>query len=257
MQAGSLRYVGGEYAMLATRRAAPRFPRMDALGYIDCGDNREEILYPWIRDTVLARDPRRVLDFGCGDARFALQLARLIRNGRVTAYDRDPHMREQARRRIGAVASSDAGQTGACNVVVCDAPEADWTGAFDAVVMLGVWMCWRTHAECVETLSLLARSLTPGGVLIAAVTHPCFRDCRFATYRTDFGPANYLANGTPFQVFVGERGKEIVIEDYHWNLEAMMAQATEAGLRVATLKEHSDGLAGELPSWLSLVFTRA
>lgn len=226
---------------------------MDALGYIDCGDNRETILYPWIRDKVLSGRPGEVLDFGCGDARFSLGLARRASGLKVTAYDRDPRMREEARARIAA---EGAGNAGGSEVVLNDVPKAEWTGRFDAIVTLGVWMCWRTHKECVETLGLLVRSMKPDGVLIAAVTHPCFRDRGFATYRTDFDVGRYMANGTAFQVFVGQRGREVVIEDYHWNLEAMMAQATEAGLALVELKEHSDGKNGEIPSWLSLVLRR-
>lgn len=228
---------------------------MDALGYIDCGDNREEILYPWIRDKIAAERPREVLDFGCGDARFATRLAALNPGLKVTAYDRDPGMRGEARRRI---ASENAG-----HVTLCDAPGDGWTGRFDAIAVLGVWMCWRTHDECVETLGLLARSMKPGGVLIAAVTHPCFRDRRFSTYRTDFDAARYMENGAAFRVFVGQPGKEIVIEDYHWNLQAMLDQAREAGLALAEMKEHSDQgepgpgtTSGGLPSWLSLVLRR-
>lgn len=224
---------------------------MDALGYIDCGDNRDDVLYPWTRAKVLARKPVKVLDFGCGDARFAVDLAARDTGVKVTAYDRDSRMREQARRRVASGGSVEG------RVVVCEAPEANWAGAFDVIVTLGVWMCWRTHAECVETLSLLAGSLRRDGVLIAAVTHPCFRDRGFTTYRTDFDVGRYMTHGTPFRVYVGERGKEIVIEDYHWNLEAMFAQAAEAGLALVELKEHSDGKNGELPSWLSLVLRRA
>ena len=74
---------------------------MDALGYIDCGDNRDEIVFPWLREIITAKNPATVLDFGCGDARFALQLSRQL-NSDISAYERDPHMREQARQRIAA-----------------------------------------------------------------------------------------------------------------------------------------------------------
>jgi SAM-dependent methyltransferase len=221
---------------------------MDALGYIDCGDNRDEVLFPWVRETVSAKKPRDVLDFGCGDARFSLQVAHQIQ-GRVVAYDRDPHMREQARRRIAA--------DGHAAVSVCEEPDSTWDHTFDAICLLGVWMCWRTHAECVDNLGLLARSLKPEGVLVASVTHPCFRDRRFATYRTDFNEAGYMTNGTPFRVFVGQPGKEIVIEDFHWNVEALFTQAHEAGLVITDLKEHADGPQAGIPSWLSLVLSRS
>jgi SAM-dependent methyltransferase len=182
---------------------------MDAHGYIECGDNRDEIVFPWLRDLLVAKAPAAVLDFGCGDARFALQLSRQLR-GRVSAYERDPAMREQARRRI----ARDAGA-----VELLDAPDQSWVGRFDAIFLQGVWMCWQTRAECMDTLSRLARALRPGGLMIASVTHPCFRDRKFATYRTDFDMARYMDNGTPFQVVVGRPGAEVPVTDTHWNLE--------------------------------------
>lgn len=220
---------------------------MDALGYIDCGDNRDRIVFPWLRDLIVAKNPATILDFGCGDARFALQLSRLL-PANISAYERDPHMREQARRRIAAESG---------NVTLCENPSPDWTGKFDAIFLQGVWMCWSTRAECLDTLRLLARSLAPGGVLIASVTHPCFRDKRFATYRTDFAPARYLDNGVPFTVFVGTPGAETPVVDTHWNLEDTLNQALEAGLAPTRVKEHADGPAGSLPSWISFVFSRA
>lgn len=220
---------------------------MDALGYIDCGDNRDKIVFPWLRELIAAKKPATILDFGCGDARFALQLSRLL-PAKISAYERDPHMRAQARLRIAAESGT---------VTLHEAPAADWTGHFDAIFLQGVWMCWQTRAECLETLRLLARSLAPGGLLIASVTHPCFRDQRFATYRTDFDQRRYLDNGVPFTVFVGKPGAETPIVDTHWNLEDTLNQALEAGLALTRVKEHADGPAGSLPSWISFVFFRA
>lgn len=220
---------------------------MDALGYIDCGDNRDEIVFPWLHAFIAAQKPAAILDFGCGDARFALQLARLL-PARVSACERDPHMRDQARVRIAAEAGA---------VTLLDAPSPAWAGAYDAIFLQGVWMCWATRAECLDTLRLLARSLAPGGRLLASITHPCFRDRRFATYRTDFDQTRYLDNGTPFTVFVGRPDSETPIVDTHWNLEDTLNQALEAGLHLVTVKEHADGPPGTLPSWLTLVFRRA
>ena len=219
---------------------------MDAEGYIDCGDNRDEIVFPWIRDVIVAKKPARVLDFGCGDARFALRLSRELGGCAVFAHERDPAMLGRARRRIAAEAGA---------VTLHERPEAEWAGAFDVIFLQGVWMCWATRAECLETLGLLARSLAPGGILIAAITHPCFRDQVFATYRTDFDMRRYLENGAPFTVFVGQSGAEVPITDTHWNLEDTLNQAAEAGLALVRTKEHADGPGGGRPSWLTLVFT--
>ena len=118
-------------------------------------------------------------------------------------------------------------------------------------------MCWQTRDECLETLRLLARSLSPRGILIASVTHPCFRDRTFATYRTDFDMGRYMDNGTPFRVFVGKPGAETPIVDTHWNLEDTLNQALESGLRLIRVKEHADGPGAQRPSWVTFVFSAA
>lgn len=219
---------------------------MDALGYIDCGDNRDQTVFPWVNALIAEKRPAALLDFGCGDARFALRLSREHPCARVCAHERAPDMAAQARRRIHLEGGS---------VEFLEKPSPDWTGRFDVILLQGVWMCWSTRAECLGILGLLARSLRPGGLLVAAVTHPCFRDRRFETYRTDFDQTRYLENGAPFTVLVGRPDAETPIVDYHWNLEDTLNQALESGLRLVRVKEHADGPPGSLPSWLSLVFT--
>jgi len=218
---------------------------MDAEGYIECGDNRDEIVFPWLCDFILARKPATVLDFGCGDARFALEISRRLGGG-VSAYERDPEMLARARRRIGCEPGS---------VELLPPPDASWHGRFDAIFLLGVWMCWETREECLTILGHLARSLRPGGVVIASITHPCFRDRDFATYRTDFDMSRYMENGVLFRVAIGQPGAETPVTDTHWNLAETFNQALEAGLTPIAVREHADA-PGRPPSWLSLVFAQ-
>lgn len=219
---------------------------MDAQGYSDCGDDRDQVVFPWIRDQVLQKNPGTILDFGCGDARFACDLARAC-SAEVHAYDRDSAMRQLARKRI---------DTAPDPVRLWDAPAPEWQGYFEAIFLQGVWMCWSTREECLQSLSLLHDSLHPKGILIASITHPCFRDREFSTYRTDFSMEHYLKNGAPFHVHVGKPGAEILLSDTHWNLEDTISQALESGLSLRGIKEHADS-AHPLPSWLSLIFSRA
>ncbi|MCC5836066.1 MAG: class I SAM-dependent methyltransferase [Opitutales bacterium] len=216
---------------------------MDPSAYVDSDDNRGDIVFPWIRQRLVELKPECVLDYGCGDARFALAIAYGLQT-EVWAYDRDPGMREQARR-----------QTTSAEIKLLDKIPEIPAGRFDAAFMLGVWMCWQSEAECLENLTVLAQALKAGGHLIASVTHPCFRDRPFATYRTDFDMAHYLENGKPFHVQVGRKG-QVEITDTHWNLEAMLQQASAAGFRLVTLKEHADEAGRPYPPWLSVVLER-
>lgn len=217
---------------------------MDSGLYKDCGDNRGEIVFPWVRGRILAESPHRVLDFGCGDARFAEQLAEGS-GVEVWGYDIDSEMRRLARERM--IRKPELG------LRLLDRLEDLPEQYFDAAFLLGVWMCWSSWEECVDLLQRLARSLKSGGVLIASVTHPCFRDQEFATYRTNFSMDNYLNEGSPFRVTIGRDGNELCITDFHWSLTAMFEQARQAGLSVLEIQEHADEPGYSLPPWLSLV----
>lgn len=221
---------------------------MDAAAYTVSEDNRDRIVFPWIQEQITAKNPARILDFGCGNARFAVTLADTL-SSEIHAYDRDPAMQQLAKNQITQ------GSRAAQRITLWTAPSPDWHRSFDAIFLQGVWMCWTTREECLQTLGLLRESLSPSGILIASITHPCFRDRTFATYRTDFSMNSYLENGTPFQVLVGAAGAETPILDTHWNLEDTLNQASEAGLTLLQAKEHRDQPDSGIPSWLSLVFT--
>ncbi len=220
---------------------------MDSDAYKDCGDNRGEIVFPWVRERVLAGSPQRVLDFGCGDARFAEMTAEGA-DVEVWGYDIDPKMRRLARERMT--------QRPELALRLLDRLEDFPEQHFDAAFSLGVWMCWSTWKECADMLAKIARSLKPGGLLVASVTHPCFRDRKFATYRTDFEANDYMAEGTPFRVAVGRDDNEVEITDFHWSLTAMFAQAREVGFSVLEVKEHADEAGFPLPAWLSICLAK-
>lgn len=216
---------------------------MNPLAFRDCGDNRGEIVFPWIHGRILALKAKTLLDFGCGDARFSSLLAAEL-TGEIWAYDNDSGMQELAKELLQRESDS--------KVILAKTPEQLPENRVDLAFMLGVWMCWSSDEECKANLAILNRKLRAGGTLIASVTHPCFRDRKFATYHTDFEMNQYLKNGTPFKVFVGREGKRTVINDTHWSLEAMLQQATESGFILTGLKEHADEPATFQPPWLSL-----
>ena len=120
----------------------------------------------------------------------------------------------------------------------CD--PSDLCHHFDIVTMNAVWMCLPTHSYCIEVLSNINKLLKPNGVLIASVTHPCFRAVEFSTYHTNFDPHNYLQNGIEFQVKIHDKAKNIIITDTHWNLTAMSSQLKESGFTLEEMVELPD-----------------
>jgi hypothetical protein len=111
-------------------------------------------------------------------------------------------------------------------------------------------MCWPTDEACVTNLSEIRRLLAPGGIFLSSVTHPCFRDHAFATYRTDFAMTRYLHDGTPFRVKVFDGKREVELVDTHWSLSAMSRQLRTSGLHLTDVEEIADASGAPGSPWL-------
>ncbi|HAB15603.1 MAG TPA: class I SAM-dependent methyltransferase [Verrucomicrobiota bacterium] len=206
-------------------------------------DARRVTVFPRLWKHLQQSAPARLLDYGGGDGLFALEA---LRWGGQTAvvYDPAPAMLELARRNAAAERRMQVVES------TCQLKE----GEFDVVVMNAVWMCLATEEQCVEVLSEIRRLLKPGGEFLASVTHPCFRDRRFATYQTDFPMGRYLEDGASFGVTMSDGEREVRFNDTHWSLSAMTRQMQRAGLQLAGLEELPDMTAGggEGSPWLLL-----
>jgi hypothetical protein len=88
-----------------------------------------------------------------------------------------------------------------------------------------------------DALSEIARLLRSNGRLIASVTHPCFRTCKFSGYSTDFNNRDYFDDGTLFNVTIQDGTRELHIVDTHWTLTAMNSQLNESGFVIENLYE--------------------
>ena len=111
------------------------------------------------------------------------------------------------------------------------------SGTFDVVTFNGVWMCLTSRKACLDTLSEIARLLRSDGRLVASVTHPCFRTCRFSNYFTDFNNRDYFNDGTLFNATINDGNPELNIVDAHWSLTAMSSQLNESGFVIENLHE--------------------
>ena len=108
---------------------------------------------------------------------------------------------------------------------------------FDVVTFNAVWMCLASREARLDALSEIARLLRSNGHLVASVTHPCFRTCKFSNYFTDFNNRDYFNDGTLFNVTIYDGKRELHIVDTHWSLTAMSSQLNESGFVIENLYE--------------------
>jgi trans-aconitate methyltransferase len=195
--------------------------------YFDIDDPHERPVLTLIREKLTTLQPKRLLDYGGGDGKFAVLCAESLSLQEIVTYDRAPRMTSLARSLCGDFKQ----------IRVAEAIEEIQSGVFDVVTFNAVWMCLTSREACLDTLSGIASLLRSNGRLIASVTHPCFRTCKFSNYFTDFKNRDYFNDGTLFNVTIYEGKHELHIVDTHWSLTAMSSQLNESGFVIENLYE--------------------
>src|SRR5919108_5441123 len=160
----------------------------DAYFHID--DPHERAVLTFVRDKLRTFQPKRLLDYGGGDGKFAVLCAESLPVQEIVTYDPAPRMTSLAQSLCAAFTQ----------IRVTDTINQVQSGTFDVVTFNAVWMCLTSHQACLETLSEIASLLRSNGHLVASVTHPCFRTWKFSDYSTDFNNRDYFNDGTLFNV---------------------------------------------------------
>lgn len=191
-------------------------------------ESRLQLVFPFVRDLLVERGVKTLLDYGGGDGRFALSL-KLAGISHIAVYDPSEQMRSLAQE---ICAGND--------IRILAALDHLHDHSFDAVTLNAVWMCLETESAVRSVFHEAQRLLAPGGALIASVTHPCFRENTFSTFSTEFRNEDYLRNGTQFAVRVSDGTDLVTLRDTHWNLSAMSRQLAEAGFSIDRLFELPD-----------------
>jgi ubiquinone/menaquinone biosynthesis C-methylase UbiE len=198
-----------------------------AEAYSDINDPQERPVLAFVRGKLTTLQPKRLLDYGGGDGKFAAMCAESLPLQEIVTYDPAPRMTSLARSLC-----ADFKQ-----IRVIETTQEIPSEVFDVVTFNGVWMCLTTREACLDTLSEIARLLRSNGTLIASVTHPCFRECKFSNYSTDFNNRDYFSGGTLFNVTIYNEKPELHIVDTHWSLTAMSSQLNQSGFVIENLYE--------------------
>jgi Methylase involved in ubiquinone/menaquinone biosynthesis len=215
--------------------------------YSDVDDPEERAVLAFIQEKLTALQPKRLLDYGGGDGKFAVLCAESLSLQEIVTYDPAPGMTSLARS-----ICADFKQ-----IRVADAIDEIQSRIFDVVTFNAVWMCFTSREACLETLSVIARLLRSNGRLVASVTHPCFRTCKFSNYFTDFNNRDYFNDGRLFNATIYDEKRELHIVDAHWSLTEMSSQLNESGFVIENLHElpraTSESNEPDASLWLVLV----
>jgi ubiquinone/menaquinone biosynthesis C-methylase UbiE len=214
--------------------------------YSNIQDMRKQIVFPWVHNYIEEIQCKSLLDIGCGDGEFALTCTD-IEDLDIVLYDPSPNMRDITRKNIEFMP----------NLHIVDKLPYQ---TFDVITFLTVWMCIQTQEDCLRVLKEINACLRQDGILIASVTHPCFRDCHFSTYHTDFDPRNYLKEGIEFNVTIEDGLNNLQIVDTHWNLTSMSKQLKQSGFVIEQIEELPDLSQGKSQGkgvpWLILIASK-
>jgi SAM-dependent methyltransferase len=215
--------------------------------YFDVDDPEGRAVLTFIREKLTKLQPKRLLDYGGGDGKFAVLCAESLSLQEIVTYDPAPRMTSLARSLC-----ADFKQ-----IRVTETTQEIQSGIFDVVTFNAVWMCLTSLDACLDTLSRIARLLRSNGRLVASVTHPCFRMCKFSNYSTDFNNHDYFSDGTLFNVTIHDRKHELHIVDTHWSLTAMSSQLNESGFVIENFYELPRATSGssqhDASLWLVIV----
>ena len=215
--------------------------------YSEIDDPEERAFLTFIRGKLTTLQPKRLLDYGGGDGKFAVMCAESLSLQEIVTYDPAQKMTSLARS-----ICADFKQ-----IRVTGTIEEIQSGIFDVVTFNGVWMCLTSRKACLDTLKKIGGLLRSNGRLIASVTHPCFRTCKFSSYFTDFNNRDYFNNGTLFNGTICDGKRELHIVDTHWSLTAMSSQLNESGFVIENLYELPRSTSGsnkpDASLWLVIV----
>jgi SAM-dependent methyltransferase len=218
--------------------------------YSDIDDPEGRTVLTFVREKLTTLRPKRLLDYGGGDGKFAVLCAETLPLQEVVTFDPAPRMTSLARSLCADLKQ----------IRVTDAIQEIESGKFDVVTLNGVWMCLTSREACLDTLKNIARLLRPNGHLIASVTHPCFRTCEFSGHSTDFNNRDYFSDGTLFNITIRDGKRELRIVDTHWSMTAMSSQLNEAGFAIENLCELPRATSGssqhDASLWLVIVASK-
>src|SRR5436305_6981384 len=121
--------------------------------YFHMDDPQGRSVLAFIREKLATLQPKRLLDYGGGDGKFAVVCAQSLPLQEIVTYDPAPRMTSLAR----------SLRANFKQIHVTNAIQEIESGIFDVVTLNGVWMCLTSRKACLDVLKNIARLLRPNG----------------------------------------------------------------------------------------------
>jgi SAM-dependent methyltransferase len=194
------------------------------------------VLYPEVLRLLGSVKGRRVLEVGCGTGAFARRLA--ARGAEVLGLDASPRTVELARR--------DAKEAGLDPPPLFEVGEAHDPAAFPrrsfdvATLVLSLQSAERPE----KVLRNVARALKPGGRLVVALDHPCFRIAGSTRWGWDPSQSIQFRRVDRYRSLhrieipaPTDSAGELPAHAFHWPLERLFGALRAAGFQIVDLTE--------------------
>jgi ubiquinone/menaquinone biosynthesis C-methylase UbiE len=194
-------------------------------------ESRKLILHPLLATLIKPNEPTKLLDYGCGDGSF-VQL--LPENIITSLFDISNVSLSQAAKNLRKRKPS-----------IYYEESSIPQDFFDYVIFSLVLMTIPTKRDIKKALTNIFNALKSNGILLAAVTHPCFRQYPFSTFHTSYSEAktfHYFNDGENFKVYLRDNKSDNMIsfDDYHWNLSTTLNLIIETQFQITKMIELPD-----------------
>ncbi len=198
-------------------------------------DSRRYILLPRIAEMIKENNYASVLDYGCGEGCLLDNITN--KDLEIALFDISNVMVE--------LAVKNASGAGFKSVAPYYAAADIQRRNFECVVLSLVLMTIGNDADHTAVLQNCKDALKPGGELIVALTHPCFRPVKFSTHHTSYSLGqefDYFSEHAPFDVFISnsKAEKPIQFQDFHHSLGYTLSSLQKAGFRLVEFVELKD-----------------
>lgn len=190
----------------------------------------QKTVQPYIAKEVGKLNPKKLLDFGCGDG-FVHQ----ILNDKIERdlFDINFNELKKTAKRL---------KNKNCNFIFDKKDIKE--NHYDVVLLSLVLMCIGNVEEKKKVLKRIKEAMKEDGDLLVVITHPCFRQYEFLPFYTSYTETkemDYFNNGEIFEVKMKDEEDGIVsFYDFHWNLSHTLNLFINEGFQLTKFNELTD-----------------